>query len=42
MTDDRGQMTEGGFPATRHLGLPPATRNREMTESMTDDRGRIS
>ena len=26
-------------PATGHLGLPPATRNERMTESMTEDRG---
>ena len=26
-------------PATGHLGLPPATWNEWMTESMTEDRG---
>jgi len=24
-------MTEGRFPATQHLGLPPATRNEFIT-----------
>jgi hypothetical protein len=33
MTDGRGQI-----PATGHPGLPPATRNEWMAESMTDDR----
>jgi hypothetical protein len=31
-------MAEGRNPATRHLELPPATRNGTMTESMTEDR----